>query len=352
MGRYNEQVLPFKIVYIPLIDLHYLKPIVFSLLLPFYLSFYLLKLRPDCLYIRGATFITFVISGWAKLFGLMHIVEINGINPLYSWGKSLFTIFRKIDQVLGDFSMKKADKVITVTDGLKQELCRRYKMQEEKIAVVPNGTDIDVFKPLDKREARRQLGLDEDMNYICFAGSFYPHHGIEYIVKSVPLVIQQIPETRFILIGSGSEKAKIEREVREKNLMDSIIFIGEIPYRTVAMYINASDVCVIPTTKTGLLAFDSFEGSPLKLYDYLGCARPVVGTDVPGIGNFLESITAGISVRQRDADALAQAVIDLLHNPARAQRMGENGRKVIVERYTWRNTALEVAKICEKLLNL
>lgn len=342
MGRYQEQKLPFRIKYIPIINLRGLKYLVFSLLLPFYLTFYLLKLRPHCLYIRSATFVSFLGSIWAKVFALAYLVEINGLNPGQPWGSSFFSIMSKIDQIVGEFSIKMVDKVITITVGLKLELCRRYKIREEKIAVVPNGTDVEVFRPLDKKQTKRQLGLDEDTNHICFVGSFYPHHGVEYLVKSVPLVVRQIPKTKFLLIGSGSEKPAIEQMVREKNLGDYVIFIGEIPYHTVPLYINASDVCVMPLIKRPPIAR---EPSPLKLRDYLACARPVVGTDLPGVGDFLEGVEAGISVPQEDASALARSIIDLIHNPARAQRMGENGRKVVVREYTWAQTAYKIERV-------
>lgn len=347
MGRYEQQNLPFKIVYIPVIDLPYLKPIIFSLLLLFYLTFYLLKMHPNCLYIRGATFISFSASLWAKVFALPYLVEVNGLNPVWSWGKSPFTMMLKLDQILGEYSMKMANKIIAISEGLKKELCQRYKIREEKIAVVYNGTDIEVFRPLDKRETKQRLGIDENTNYICFVGSFYKYHGVEYLVKSMPLIIRHIPKTRLLLIGTGGEKTAIEQMVREEGLMDSIIFVGEIPYRMVALYVNAADVCVMPLIKTPFLAPET---SPLKMYDYLACARSVVGTNLPGIGDFLEGIDAGISVPPEDPAQLAQAIVSLLNDPLRAERMGKNGRKVVVEKYSWYHTSIGVANACAEII--
>ena len=163
-------------------------------------------------------------------------------------------------------------------------------------------------------------------------------------MKSAPLVLAECPDTQFVIVGDGVMRDELVALVKQTGISDKVIFIGSIPYKRVPLYINASDVCVAPfrgerNERTGL--------SPLKLCEYLACERPVVTSAISGLG-FIESQLAGILVTPDDFQELANAIIKLLRAPDLRKKMGENGRRYVVEERSWESVARKVAVVCQQ----
>jgi len=87
--------------------------------------------------------------------------------------------------------------------------------------------------------------------------------------------------------------------------------------------------------------------SPQKVYAYLACERPVVGSDINGLGDVLVKEGAGLSFPAGDAAALAQAVVQLLADPAKAKAMGQRGRHLVLARYTWGQVVTRTVRVLD-----
>jgi glycosyltransferase involved in cell wall biosynthesis len=111
--------------------------------------------------------------------------------------------------------------------------------------------------------------------------------------------------------------------------MDSIVWTGRVPYERVPRLIGAMTVCVAP------FRADRGETSPVKLFDYLACARPVVASAVPSVAQIFASESGVRLVRPDDPLELAEAVIDLLQQPEKRAAMGEQGRRFVERQFGW-----------------
>jgi glycosyltransferase involved in cell wall biosynthesis len=261
-----------------------------------------------------------------------------GLSRYFSSSKSRLKILI-LKKALG-FS----DKIIAVTPGIKANLESAYQIPGEKITVVPNGANTSLFKPLEQDACRKNLGLDPETPYVCFVGNLAPWQGVEYLVKAAPSILSRYPECRFLIVGDGVMKNELLNLSRELGIEDKFIFTGVVPYDRVPIYINASDVCAAPF----ILARNAKIGlSPLKLYEYMACGKPVVASDISGVADALETSKGGISVPSENPGALAEAISKLLENQELRADMGSKGLRHVTENYSWYSVAKQVDGVCK-----
>ena len=331
-ARYDFQ----EITYIPALNKPVFLSISCQLSLFFYLIYYCIKARPDAIYTRqsGVSFSPLIIS---KLFRILYFVEINGlileemrIANISKWKVDIAKLSEKLNY-------KHAKKIVAVTQALK-ELKNIYNIPAEKIVVIENGANTDLFRPINKKDAKRDL--DENYNYVGLSGSFAPWHGIEDLVRSAPLILKKVENTKFLLVGDGELKEQTIQMVNNLNLTGNFIFIDRVHYEEVPKYVNAFDVCVILKKK-------DIPGSPLKLWEYMACGKPVIATNTEDF-RVLEEYNAGILVDPEKTEEVADAIITLLKNKELRDEMGKNGRKYVVENRSWERVAREVEKVMKK----
>ena len=304
----------------------------------------------DLLYTRTPAQVNGIVGYMSKrIMGIPIVFEINGIafeeqklirNKLQLNNNDMFNNiiigFRKNKEI---FMWKKADAVIAVTSGIKDYLVR-HGVNENKIWVIGNGANTELFKPMDQRVVRSELGLEIDDNYVCFAGNLAPWQGVEYLIQAAPLILKNI-KAKFLIIGDGEMKEQFGKMVKELGLEKDFIFFGNVPYENVPKYINASNVCVVPKLKVFGYGY-----SPLKLFEYMASEKPVVATNTEGF-EILEKYNAGMLVNSDNSVELSRAILSILLDKKLAKSMGENGRKVIIEKYSWKKIVERVNNVCK-----
>ena len=303
----------------------------------YYLLYRTRHTKPDVIYARISSPPTISPLILSKLLKIAYVVEINGLglNELKLSNAPELTI--QLYKISEKLNYKHAKKIVAVTQGIKEGIMELYNLPDEKIVVIENGVNTDLFKPLNKDV---KYGLDENYNYVGFSGSFSRWHGIEDLVKSAPLILKEVKNTKFLLIGDGLMKKKIVQMVNDLNLTDNFIFINRVPYEEVPKYVNIFDVCVILKKK-------DIPGSPLKLWEYMACGKPVIATNTQDF-KVLKECNAGILVDPEKPEDIADAIITLLKNKELREEMGKNGRKYVVENRSWESVAREVEKVMEE----
>ncbi|MDI9395919.1 MAG: glycosyltransferase family 4 protein [Euryarchaeota archaeon] len=321
-----------------------------------YLTFLLKMMRKysfDIVYIRTDAGI-YASLGYivTKIFTNRVVYEVNGItfeeqqlvrNELS--GRKLKTSenikikFRKYKEIL---MWKRADSIIAVTSYIKKYLIQ-YQIDEYKINVIENGANTELFKPIDKCVAREQVGLDQKYRYICFVGNLAPWQGLEFLIAAAPLILKEYINTRFLVVGDGVMKEKWMQLAEDLGVLNECIFTGSVPYEIVPTYINAADVCVVPKKpiKSGY--------SPLKLYEYMACGKPIIATRTDGF-ELLEEINAGILVNPENPVEFANSTLMLLNNSELMWNMGNSGRKYVIENHSWDGIAKKVMAVCNNLI--
>ncbi|MDR9756684.1 MAG: glycosyltransferase family 4 protein [Thermoanaerobacterales bacterium] len=304
-----------------------------------------INVKPDIVYYRHGLFNAGLWT--AKLLRIPAVKEVNGIvaNEKEVTNQAKGIILNIINHI-EKRNMPKADKIIVVTSKLKQILIREYNVSENKIEVLENGANVDLFRPMERNRVISKLRISEQFRYVCFVGNFATWQGLEYLIKSVPHVLKECPDARFLLVGDGDLKERLESMVKDIGVSDKVIFTGMVPYQNVPYYINASDVCVAPfisqrNERIGL--------SPLKLCEYLSCEKPVIASRISGL-EILEEHQMGLLVPPEDEVALAQAIVRMLKDYSLREEMGKNGRQYVVKHRSWENVARKTLQVFEELM--
>src|SRR5262249_8385776 len=144
-------------------------------------------------------------------------------------------------------------------------------------------------------------------------------------------VVQTLPEAHVLVLGDGERRAELEALVQSLGLRDSVHFLG---WRSDLVRVFA-DLDVVALSSRN-------EGSPVSLIEALAAARPVVATAVGGVPEVVIDDETGLTVPSGDAAALAEAIVALLRDPARAARLAEAGRRHVYPRYDARRLVEDV----------
>jgi glycosyltransferase involved in cell wall biosynthesis len=301
--------------------------------------------KPDVIYRRHSMFNSeYLLS---RILRIPCVVEINGIIfDEYKIAKKGDVLTQKIINRFEKYNLKRADKYIAVTQKLIDVLFQEYKVPKNKVSVIENGANANLFQPRDIVMAKKELNLSTNDKYLCFVGSIAIWHGVKYLILALPLLLKENPNIKALIVGESSLKFELENIVNELHLSEKVIFTGRVAYEKVPWYISASDICVVPfilgrNQRIGL--------SSLKLCEYLACGKPVVASRVSGF-EFIEQNDCGYLVKPESPQELAKAITKLLGDPVNKQRMGENGRKYVLENRSWEIQSKKVAEVCEKVI--
>lgn len=279
----------------------------------------------------------------AKFSGTPLVSEVNGIlsEELRMVGvpELLVRYFRRFEGIV----LRNSKRVIAVSEPIRCFLQTQYHL-EQPIHIVQNGSNVHLFRPLDKEVCRNELKLETASRYVGYVGYLAPWQGVDCLVRAVPFVLEEIPSAKILIVGDGPSRKELESTTRDLDLEKSVIFTKSVPYGDVVRYINACDVCVAPFLRrrnemTGL--------SPIKIYEYLACERPVVATDIRGVGDFLVETNTGIVVKPENETELAKGIITLLRDEDMGKNMGIKGREVVVKNHSWSVVSRKVEEVLE-----
>ena len=289
------------------------------------------SIKPDIYYNRhSASSLAVVLV--SKFLGIPCFLEINDI----VLDKLKFIKILKIKKWWVRFyhyiSIKLASMTLPVTEQIGSWLDNTYHIGPKKIVVIPNGVNICRFKPKNKSDARRKYNIPENAKVILSLGSLFPWAGLEILIRAAPIIIEAYPDSLFA-IGSGEEPylSYIKSEVKKNGLASRFLFFGFIPWDEAAWFISMADICAAPfifkNTRSGC--------SSLRVFAYLACGKPVVGSNIPGLGDMLEKEDIGLSVCMEDHQGLAKAIISLLDNKNSLALNANRTRAFIVRNYDW-----------------
>lgn len=277
------------------------------------------------------------------------VVEINALVEeeirILGREKEESTPTKKIKKRLRRNFFLHSKSIVTVTESIKTEIQRSYDIQGEKVVVIPNGANTELFQPMDKESCKKELGLEMGDKYICFVGALVAWQGVDFMIEAMPNILKDMPEVKFLVVGDGTQKKILKEKAKELKVGGSVTFTGWVEYENVPKYINASELCVAPLSK----GREKSGSSAIKIYEYLACGKPVVAFDVPDL-EFLEKSECGVLAPRDDALALSNAALKLLMDTNLRKDMGERGRKIVIENYSWINTAERITKILKSCI--
>lgn len=219
------------------------------------------------------------------------------------------------------WAARQAFAATTVSEATKTEIVRRLGMRGEEWRVIVNG----VPTPEGHRErVRQELGIQPDARLLLAVGNLYSVKGHDVLVRAMAAVARRenLPTWTLAVAGRGEEREGLERLARELEVDSKVVFLG---FREdVGDLLHAADLFVHPSRSEGL---------PLAVIEAMSVGLPVVASDVGGIPEVVSDGVTGILVPPEDVDSLAAGIASLLADPARAEAIGETGRRAARDAY-------------------
>lgn len=245
-----------------------------------------------------------------------------------------------------DRNLRDAYLIVVVSDVLKEQLVDERGVLAEKVLVNPNGVDVGALERLRARtpaQWRAETGRLEAPT-VGFVGTFGLWHGVKVLPAMVEAVARERPDARWVLVGDGLLFDEVRDEIAARGMSDRVELTGVLPHERAVEALAACDVLVSPHVPNP--DGSRFFGSPTKLFEYMGLARPIVASDLEQIGDVIKHERTGLLCPPGDAMAAAASVVRLLGDPALRERLAAAALEAAATQYSW---AAHARRILEAL---
>ena len=194
---------------------------------------------------------------------------------------------------------RQAAAVVAVSQALKDKLSA-LGVERERIQVLRNGVDLELFHPQDREALRTELALAGPT--LLSVGNLHAFKGHGVVIEALSL----LPRCRLVVVGEGPDRAAFEALARQRGVSSRVRFVGSLSQQDLRRYYCAADALVLASSR---------EGWPNVLLEAMACGTPVVATRVGGVPEIVTSAEAGLIADERSAAALARGITALLSGP-------------------------------------
>lgn len=290
--------------------------------------------------------LTVGLTGWvlSKLKRIPMVFEVRDLWPESAIDTGVLTNkwLIKMGYWLERKSYKSASWINVLTPAFERALIEKKGVRPDRISMIPNGADLDVFKPGHRNNRVREKYRLGGKFIVTYVGAHGVANHLIQILETAKL-FKEDSDIAFMLVGDGMEKPMLKEKAAEWGL-NNVLFVDSVPKDVIVDYIAASDVCTAVLKKV-----DTFKTVyPNKVFDYMAAARPVI-IGIDGVARKLVvNAKAGIFAEPENAQSFAEAIMFLKENPQKRQVFGENGLKFVRQNF---DRAILASKYTDILVN-
>ena len=163
--------------------------------------------------------------------------------------------------------------VVCLNNEETKRVIEQLRIRPNKVSTIPNGIDVDVHRPSDKKNARLELGLSPVAQYVLYVSALHIEKGQDILLQAFKNVAEKLPNTYLVLVGTGPFKIELEKLTRRLNLDPNVKLTGYLSEKEKNNWYNAADVFAFPSL---------MEVFPLVLLEAMSHELPIISTDVGG----------------------------------------------------------------------
>lgn len=250
---------------------------------------------------------------------------------------------RPLLSVIARIILKHASAIIVLTPDLREKAIR-LGAAPGKVALIPNGVDVERFDGIEASQVRDLLRLEPREKIILFVGALASYRfevkGLGYLISALRSVVSTVENVKVLVIGVGAEDSRIDKAALD-GIKQQIKFMGVVPYDDMPKYYRVSDLYVNPSLS---------EGMPTSILEAMAARKPIVAFDIPGCRDLIRDGLNGYLVPKGDVETLAQKISQLLMNSELAERMGSRGRELVENGYSWNEVSIRTLRVYTEVL--
>ncbi|HUV45615.1 MAG TPA: glycosyltransferase [Dehalococcoidia bacterium] len=293
------------------------------------------RIHPDIIHAHYLAHFGILAGLYSRLSGFRPIV-------LTAWGSDVITGAIGWKGWLIKHALKRADLV--TCDGINLlKALTEMGTEPKKIHRIHWGVDTQRFNLRQRSERiRKSLGI-LNSPVVISSKNLESVYDIESLVRSIPLVLQKVPEAKFVIAGTGSREAQLKQLVKSLGVSDSVRFVGFVPSDEFPKYLASADIYVCTSLSDGGLAIATKEA--------MACGLPVIVTDLEVNTEWIENGEKGFVVPLRNPEALAEKIIYLIEHEDMRVEFGKKGKKLVEERFEYNKEMQKIESIYEQLIS-
>ena len=284
--------------------------------------------------------LTVGLTGWilSKLKRVPMVFEVRDLWPESAIDTGVLTNkwLIKMSFWLERTSYKSASWINVLTPAFEESLVKNKSINPDRISMIPNGADMDIFLPGQRDNwVRTKYGIEEKI-IITYVGA----HGVaNHLIQLIDVAesMKDDPDVLIMLVGDGMQKDMLKKEVAQRGL-SNILFVDSVPKTEIVDYVAASDICTAVLKKV-----DTFKTVyPNKIFDYMSACRPII-LAIDGVARkLLEDAGSGVYVEPENTEAFVKAIYQLKEDPEFCLQCGQSGldhvarlfsREILAEKY-------------------
>ena len=226
----------------------------------------------------------------------------------------------------------KLQNIICVSQSSKEDVIAEFNVKEERITVIPNGIDIENFKPSSDSKTL-------DFKIVTTASSDIPLKGLRHLILALPRVLREYPLTRLTVIGKSPKKSKLNKLIDDLNLEDKITFKSGISENEIVDIYHDSDIAVIPSL---------YEGFGFGAGEAMACGVPLISTDSGGLKQVIGE--SALKIEPGSVQQIEESIIKLFNEEETRNELSKKGRERMEEFFDWEIAAKAYINLFEGLI--
>jgi len=251
-----------------------------------------------------------------KFINVSSIKDVTTVHPLWAY--------------LTNLEYHYADRVISVSGAVSEELAHYYRLDREKISVIHNGVTVPPMN-----------GVVEDY-LILSIGRLVWRKGFLYLINAMPDVLKEYPKAKLVLVGEGGYKQKLVYQVKKLHLEDNVTFKGYMPKEELFNLYAKAHIYVQPSLYEPLCG---------TILEAMACQKPIIATNIGGNPEMIRNHQSGVLVDPYNSGQLSLAITSLLSDASYCARISKNAKEIAEKHFSWASIAKKTIEMYQRQIN-
>lgn len=229
-------------------------------------------------------------------------------------------------------------RTICCSNYMRDEVVRIFELPPDKVTVIPNGIEYEIFNVDPDRERIFRQFIHPDRRMVFFVGRLVYEKGVQTVIEAMPMVLEEVPDLCFLVAGTGPHARALQAMVEELGLGEKIKMLGFVDSEVLVKFYKCADLTVVPSL---------YEPFGMVVLEAMVAGCPVIVADTGGLKEIVVHEETGLCFKPGNPQSLAQAMIRVLKDEKLAQRLTNDARRFIGEKYNWGRIARHTMEVYE-----